>query len=139
MREVADKILTGAEGKDLEVLDGFFEVAKDQNWVSPAEILAIKEEYDKLKQDLLVVKPERKKDDLPLKVKVFRMVPERQEKILSFLRENGRVQVWQIKQVFPEISKRTLRRDFEKMTSEGVVERIGERNNTFYQLKTVEV
>jgi len=101
--------------------------------------LAIKAEYDKLKQDPLVVKRETKKDDLPLKVKVFRMVPERQEKILSFLRENGRVQVWQIKQLFPEISKRTLRRDFEKMTGEGVLERIGEKNDTFYQLKTNEV
>jgi len=58
---------------------------------------------------------------------------ERQEKILTFLKENGRAQVWQMKQVFPEVTKRTLRRDFEYMLGEGIIERIGEKNNTFYQ------
>ena len=41
------------------------------------------------------------------------------------------------KQVFPEVTKRTLRRDFEQMLGQGLVERIGERNNTFYQVKTL--
>lgn len=36
-----------------------------------------------------------------------------------------------------ELSKRTLRRDFEKMLSQDLVERVGERNQTFYQLKPV--
>ena len=139
MREMADKILAKAEAEDLTTLASFFEVAKAQNWVKANEILALQEEYDKLKQDVLVVKRETKKDNPFPKVKVFRMVPERQEKILTYLRENGRVQVWQIKQLFPDISKRTLRRDFEKMTTEGVLERIGEKNNTFYQLKREEV
>jgi Fic family protein len=36
------------------------------------------------------------------------------------------------------VTKRTLRRDFEKMLKEGIIERLGERNNTFYQIKTVQ-
>src|SRR4030043_1077435 len=36
----------------LEVLDAFFEVAKEQNWVSPEEILKLQENYSKLKDDL---------------------------------------------------------------------------------------
>jgi len=60
---------------------------------------------------------------------------ERQEMILAFLRENGRVQVWQVKQILPEVTKRTLRRDFEQLLEQGLIERIGERNDTFYQLK----
>ena len=60
---------------------------------------------------------------------------ERQEKILAFLREKGKVQVWQIKQLFPDVTKRTLRRDFERLLRKGVIERVGERSNTFYQIK----
>ena len=59
----------------------------------------------------------------------------RQEKILEFLKENGRAQVWQIKEIMPDITKRTLRRDFEYMLKQGMIRRIGERNDTFYQIK----
>ena len=60
---------------------------------------------------------------------------ERQEKILVFLKEQGRAQVWQVKQILPEVTKRTLRRDFENLLKKGIIERIGEKNNTFYQIK----
>ena len=60
---------------------------------------------------------------------------ERQEKILAVLKEKEKAQVWQIKQIFPQVSKRTLRRDFENLFKRGIIERIGERNETFYQLK----
>jgi len=63
---------------------------------------------------------------------------DRQEKILEFLKENGRAQVWQIKQFLPEVTKRTLRRDFEHMLEQGLIERMGEKNDTFYQIKTIQ-
>jgi len=156
MRELADDILAkSAENcsprvlEELEVLDSFFEVAKAQNWVSSSEILAIQKEYANLREELKKVEPERKqeeaKENEPKKIEAGPLsvpfpeersgVNERQEKILAFLRENGRVQVWQVKQILPEVSKRTLRRDFENMLNQGIVERMGERNDTFYQLK----
>ncbi len=58
----------------------------------------------------------------------------RQGKILNILKEKEKVQVWQMKEVFPEVTKRTLRRDFERLLKQGLVERIGEKNNTFYKL-----
>ncbi len=61
--------------------------------------------------------------------------PNRHERILSTLKEKGRAQVWEFKKIFPEVTKRTLRRDFENLLKRGLVERIGERNTTFYQLK----
>jgi predicted HTH transcriptional regulator len=64
---------------------------------------------------------------------------ERQEKIMAFLKEQGRAQVWQIKQILPEVTKRTLRRDFDNLLKKGLVERIGERNNTFYQIKIIQL
>jgi len=140
MRELADDILTNCLTpgvkpnsvlENLEVLDGFFEVAKNQNWVKKEELLNLQKEYGKLKsfpqQKLAEVWPrsvaeEHKKT----------WVGPRQEKILAFLKEKEKVQVWQIKQIFPQVSKRTLRRDFENLFKRGIIERIGERNETYY-------
>jgi predicted HTH transcriptional regulator len=141
MREVADDILVKPNEKDLEILESFFEVAKSQNWVRISDLLAIQKEYANLREELKKTKPEKKKGNPTIKVQppYIEVRPpvrsERQEKILAFLRENGRVQVWQIKQIFPEVSKRTLRRDFDHLLKQGIIERIGEKNHTFYQIK----
>jgi len=147
MRDVADDILTKPNEKDLEVLESFFEVALVQNWVSSSDILAIKKGYDNLREILKKYKPEKekKKDNLDV-VEVYPKetpIPlshnlDRQEKILEFLKENGQAQVWQIKQVLPEVTKRTLRRDFEHMLEQGLIERMGEKNDTFYQIKNIQ-
>ena len=132
----------------LEVLDSFFEVAKVQNWVSPEEILKLQENYSKLKEELkteissektltlpLQEEKEHKDEFIMLPAEKNSSMPERQERILAFLKEQGRAQVWQLKQVLPEVTKRTLRRDFENLLKKGLIERLGERNNTFYQVK----
>ena len=162
MRELADDILfdlisvpqktyrgqtpVSLDGK-LEVLDGFFEVAKNQNWVKKEELLNLQKEYSKLKGQLKL-----KAEPIKSEVKLTQVRPlqkseltevrplqnsmnERQEKILAVLKEKEKAQVWQIKQIFPQVSKRTLRRDFENLFKRGIIERIGERNETFYQLK----
>ena len=144
IREVADEILVNPTEKDIETLGTFLEVALAQNWVSPSEILAIKGMYDNLKSSPKESVPEVIKESIQqsgegyLQPVIDKHLPERQGKILDFLRENGRAQVWQIKQVMPDISKRTLRRDFEHLLKEGTIKRIGERNDTFYQLKTIQ-
>ena len=144
IREVADNILAGPTEKDIETLSNFLEVAMAQNWVSPSDMLAIKLAYDNLKDGSPEENPavNEVKDELveagEQRTEVGVILPERQGKILDFLRENGRAQVWQIKQVMPDISKRTLRRDFEHLLKEGTIERIGERNDTFYQIKTIQ-
>jgi len=140
MREVADDILqksvSGTDSQDdLEVLDGFFEVAKGQNWVSPVELLRIQEEYNRIKAEIKKIAkrpPEPPEKEIP---PTTGGGGSRQGKILTILKEKGRAQVWQVKQVFPEVTKRTLRRDFESLLKKGIIERIGERNATFYQLK----
>ena len=63
-------------------------------------------------------------------------VSDRQKRILDILKQKEGVQVWEVKDVFPDVSKRTLRRDFSKLLKDGLVERKGERNTTFYKLKT---
>jgi predicted HTH transcriptional regulator len=134
---------------ELEILDSFFEVAKSQNWVAVVELLRIQEEYNRIKAEIKkntkrLLEPPGKKEiywsrspiagDVDVRHQQER-INGRQRKILDFLKEKGRAQVWQVKQVFPEVSKRTLRRDFESLVKQGIIERIGERNETFYKLK----
>ena len=149
MRELAVEILANQTEKELEILDSFFEVAKAQNWVQAVEVLKVQEEYNKIKAEIkkntnhslerpkLLEKPEKEaREDLSVQIPppITGGWGPRQEKILEFLKERGRAQVWQVKQVFPEVTKRTLRRDFESMLKQGIIKRVGERNDTFYQL-----
>lgn len=135
----------------LEVLDSFFEVAKAQNWTPLVDVLRIQEEYSKIKAEMKAIakRPAEMTRVQPVQIEAVKIelqqeqeqsspehgLSERKERILAFLRENGRAQVWQIKQILPEVTKRTLRRDFENLLKQGLIERIGERNDTFYQLK----
>lgn len=142
MRELADSILAEPNESDLETLNNFFEVAKNQSWVSLSDLLSVQQDYDNLRRELDNVKVEENSEDLkefpaevesspqPLLAKAT--ISERQEKILKALEEKGRAQVWEIKQIFPQVTKRTLRRDFEQMLGQGLIERVGERNSTFY-------
>ena len=59
----------------------------------------------------------------------------RQNRILDFLRGKECVQVGELMQVFPNISKRTLRRDFECLLTKGVVDRFGKKSATAYKLR----
>lgn len=159
MRETADDILAGfisfdfdkssqyktlrtAEeiNQNLEVLNGFFEVAKGADWVSQQEILNLQVEYSKLNEALnsfkkpiqIIEKPEVA---VVATESVFKPANNlRQLKILEVLRERNKIQVWEVKQIFPDVSKRTLRRDFEQMLNQGLIMRMGEKNQTFYQI-----
>lgn len=139
IREVADDILACNSSskklqEDLGVLKKYFEVAKWQNWVSYFDILEIGERYDKIEKDLLEV-VEKPKITQARTLDVVKGLDNRKERILEILKEKERIQVWEVNEILSDVSKRTLRRDFEQLLRQGLVERIGERNNTFYQLK----
>lgn len=132
IREVGSDILasfvssrSALVSESLGVLQGFLEIAINQNWVSPSQVLNIQAEYSKLGGG---------EEEISAAQSVSQ--DGRQGRIIQFLKEKGKAQVWQLKQVFPEVSKRTLRRDFENLLKQGLVDRIGERNDTYYQVKT---
>lgn len=165
MRELADEILlkTGQilEGESqggskeniasaisqIDILDSFFEIAKMQNWVASSEILNLQREYGRIKDVL-----QRKKIQFQAVFPAVQNVEpsekeissfeggylgnkQRQQKIIEILKEKEKTQVWEVKKIFPKITKRTLRRDFEQLLKQGLIERLGERNTTFYRLK----
>ncbi len=147
--------------KNLEILKSHFGIAKWQNWVSYFDVLEIEEKYDKVKsnfkEELKSLEIEKKdlktehiaqsqkdnRDMVSIAVPVNDVdnqeLDARKKGILNFLKEKEKVQVWQVKEIFPQISKRTLRRDFEQLLKKNIIERIGERNNTFYRLKEQEI
>ncbi len=149
-RSEKEKVIINLE-KNFNILKGYFAIFKRQNWVSFFDILEIEKEYNKIEEEIKIkanylysggVEKENseKKEKIPLKKAKqeksdnFTNLNERQEKIIDFLKKNSRSQVWQIKNIFPDISKRTLRRDFEQLLRKGIIKRKGERNNTFYEL-----
>lgn len=142
-----DSFLIFETEKNLEIITSYFEVAKWQNWVSYFDILEIKENYDKIKSDLLELKSveNHEPEQSLIQTKPFKKeqikkpshdkgLDKRKEKILEILKEKEKIQVWELNKLLPEVSKRTLRRDFEQLLKQGLVKRIGERNNTFYKL-----
>ncbi len=129
----------------IDILDSYLELAKSQNWVSPFDILEIQKEYVNLRRELNELEEPKTRVLIPETtnpIKNLVVVQEsvqgkenRQDKILEFLRQRGKAQVGELQQILPDISKRTLRRDFEFLLKQGIVERIGEKSSTFYQLK----
>jgi hypothetical protein len=208
IREVADDILAASIlhkkndisliNDQLEVIDSFFEVAREQNWTSASVIDDIKNAYAVLKSDLAPEEEINKPEEINLpevrpeaESSAPKPVPEniiyvpapvspplishavsgepkigqtapilqkdeenndeddgneekegltegqalRQNRIIEYLKEKGQAQVWEIQKIFPDISKRTIRRDFRSLLKQGLIERIGERNRTYYKLK----
>ena len=131
--------------ESLEMLDALLEIAKVQNWVSPSEILNLQGEYNKIRKDIEtpIQLPqhyetqgnENSEAKEAILLNPASTINERQRKILEILKEKEKVQAWELKRVIPEVSKRTIRRDFEHLLRQGLIARIGERNDTFYQLK----
>ena len=133
---------------NLEVINSYFETAKWQNWISYFEVLNLQEKYYRIKLDLAdeIKKAEMKgTEDFGLfgfEEKTPEIQPEnpvklepREEKIVNLLKQVQKIQVGEITKLLPNISKRTIRRDFHKLVEEGVIERKGEKNKTFYRLK----
>jgi Fic family protein len=143
-----DDFLIFETEKNLEIILSYFEVVKWQNWVSYFEVLELKENYDKIKSDLLesVENSELEQRDVQHPKRISHIqehvqehlksksLDARKEKILDILKEKEKIQVWELNKLLPNVSKRTLRRDFEQLLRQGLVQRIGERNNTFYKL-----
>lgn len=134
---------------DIGIMQAFLTIAKEQSWVKTEEVLSVSKEYDILKQELENSNKNNDSNEGDQQAPIFQALTadqpvidfesshknrQRQEKILSVLKEKGKVQVWELKQIMPGVSKRTLRRDFEYMLNQGMVERVGEKNQTFYRI-----
>jgi len=126
--------------KDLQVIKAYFNIAKWQNWVSYFDILRIELEYDKVREyfknqaiQIQTIQIPKQKTVKEIKI-VKKPLNLRKQKILDILKQKEKVQVGDIKEIMKDVSKRTLRRDFDELLKQHLVERIGQSNNTYYVL-----
>jgi len=60
---------------------------------------------------------------------------QRHKKIIEILQKQESAQIKDFKEVMPEVTKRTLRRDVDELLEKKLIERKGSRNSTIYVLK----
>ncbi len=110
-----------------------------QKLIDRNNFLLFQKEYNNIKKKLEDLKPfqetkkaEEKKEILSSQILSKETLSGRQRKILNILNEKEKVQVQDLQKFFPGISKRTLRRDLERLLKRGSVKRWGEWNKVFY-------
>lgn len=149
--EVVSSIL-----KDIKVLESYLKLAQSLGWLDSFNFLILKKEYEKLIEEIIETsdssyyleeKDKREKNNKAIKfqnlIKLEKErkkerdeeISERQREILEFLKKEKRAQVSDIKKIFPKISKRTIRRDFESLMKKEKIIRCGEWNQAYYKLK----
>ena len=120
--------------KDTEIINSYLEIAEKQDWVDELNFLVLKREYAKIKEELKSKKVVSSSKD-PKPANPHGILSERCRKILEILRQKEKAQVWEFKKIFPEVTKRTLRRDFEFLLKQGLIDRAGENNNIYYKIR----
>jgi len=118
--------------KKIEILTIYFDIVQDQNWVNFSDVVYVKKEYNNLKEEIEGLLKQMK-ENLPEEMNSFNVLNSRQLKILEFLKNKEAVQVNTLCGFFPEVSKRTIRRDCSLLTRRGLIKRQGENSKISYQ------
>lgn len=124
--------------KNIEILQNYFKIAKRQNWVDEKNFLVLEREYEKInrwvKEPKEPKEPKRGKTQEKMSLKEESCDNERREKILEILKKKRKAQTGEFEKFFPEVTKRTLRRDFQYLLDRRLVKRVGNGSRTFYKL-----
>ncbi len=135
--------------KEFKVLKSFFQIVKRQNWLKQQDILILEKEYQAIEQKIFFPTQESK-DYAPSAQKrptvflpPFGLDKEstgeldvRQKKVLKILQQKKQAQIGQLSKDFPQISRRTLLRDLEKLSQTGFVVRQGNGRGAIYRFVT---
>ncbi|MCD6528055.1 DeoR family transcriptional regulator [bacterium] len=114
---------------EIDSLKHYFDQSQKNNWLKPINFLILKKEYDKIKKLLLRYNQEKEKER-----KTIIGISPRKKKILEILKRKEKLQVSELQKFFPDVTKRTLRRDLEDLLRRKLIKRIGEWNNIFYKI-----
>jgi len=123
--------------RNIKPLDDFFEIVKSQKWVNENDVDSIQERYRAISEEIDKFELETVEKKSPVvadkPVATIDLTP-RQKKIVEFLKKEDKAQVASVQGLFPQVTKRTLRRDFDLLLKKGIVKREGKANTTFYRL-----
>jgi len=143
--------------KDIEIVQTFFLLAETQDWLRPENFLILRQEYARVAQFTeQALNVEKEADDMELATTTPKVMKEpakretpikkqqvvspvvlksRHKQIIEFVKNRGVAQVKDVKEILPEVTKRTLRRDFDFLLKTGLVVRRGDKNTTEYLMK----
>jgi len=128
--------------EDIDILLGYLWIAKTQGWLNSANFLIIANEYEKIKKEsgptIELTKKLPGMDGLAkpeIEEKPEINLSPRQNQILDFLTKNQKAQVMDLQTIFPDITKRTIRRDLDDLLEADKIVRTGDFNQVSYQLK----
>lgn len=148
--------------KNVQIIQTFFELAATQDWLRQENFLVLKREYGRIAQQARQAifaereaaprAPVRESATEPVREPAKRQPParrqpsvfadisfaglkDRHKRIIRFVKSRGAAQVKDVKEILPEVTKRTLRRDFDFLLKKGLVERRGDKNKIEYIVK----
>lgn len=130
-KDKALEIMSNPDLENIDVLLGYFWIAKCQGWISDINYLIIYNEYEKLKEIKRHVGLVLNNTETKTPVSFF---SGRKKMIVDFLEKNEKAQVMDLQKVLPKITKRTIRRDLDELLQSGKVARFGEFNQVFYKI-----
>ncbi|MCP6726811.1 MAG: DeoR family transcriptional regulator [Patescibacteria group bacterium] len=113
------------------------EYMRIQAWIAGVLLVLPKEQKKekeiKPQSQVLVVK-NQSPVSLVKKPEQHSKVSDRQKRILEILKNKDKAQVWELQKIFPQVTKRTLRRDLDDLLQQNLVVRTGEWNSVSYQI-----
>lgn len=135
---------------EIQALKAMLDMAENQNWINSKNILILRQEYDKLAQEMKQVSSHTNMPNMPIKSAEIvakikpqkpvmpKLSPEkRQERIVSMLNFKKRINLSDLKKIFPQVGSRTLRRDMESLLEQGLItrKRNGQKDVTYQVLQ----
>ncbi|MBI4122990.1 MAG: DeoR family transcriptional regulator [Parcubacteria group bacterium] len=120
---------------ELQMLLGFLQSVKRLRVINDKNFVVLEREYAKVRRFLTRTSLQRAPSlRQTSSVSNPKELNSRQEKMLEILRYKEKVQVWELKKLLPEVTKRTLRRDLDDLLKRNLVIREGEWNDIFYRI-----
>ncbi|MBI2450099.1 MAG: DeoR family transcriptional regulator [Candidatus Nealsonbacteria bacterium] len=145
IRELADRIMVESYenisrqdemcSRKITEIFGLFDLAKQNNWVDSRNFEVLRREYNKLSQ-LCQTSDVGQHDsgktvDNYLPTEALAKAG-RQEKIIAYINGNGRFRIGDVVGLFPEINRRTVLRDLDKLCQTGIMVRNGAGRGVYY-------
>ena len=150
--------------RNIEVIESLFALAREQAWITEDNFLILEEEYQQVKNSLRLteksssrrekeketVRPSfsskrkvssdqnQSSDSVQIEDQKSNGITERQSKILKMLQFRPKAGISEVKKEFSDLSKRTIRRDLEKLTVNHLIKKNGEGVSTSYQIIPVD-
>ena len=134
----------------IRILINYCELAEKRHWIENKDFIALKNaffkflnSFQKYKQKNIVVEHQGQEAKFSLpKINVPQTalkqvnygLNQRQKSILKHLKQNNTTYVAQLADLLPSVSRRTIRRDLDKLANAGFVIKEGKTNGTVYKI-----